>query len=200
MPDRPAVAERRDLVAAAAIRIIARDGVRALTHRAVDREAGIPNGSTSHHARTRRALLELVVDSLASRSARDALAVERAVGTAGTDGRLTVDDLASALTGMVESLAERRDDMRARYALILELHDAPALRDRLTTGSDLHTASRAIAAAALARADLPHDDARVDELIVLADSLVFHRTAIDTRSPVGAIIHAHLRGIAETDT
>lgn len=39
------------------MRVIARGGMRALTHRAVDAEAGIPEGSTSGYYRTRMALV-----------------------------------------------------------------------------------------------------------------------------------------------
>ncbi|MFT4127472.1 MAG: TetR family transcriptional regulator, partial [Gordonia sp. (in: high G+C Gram-positive bacteria)] len=55
--------------------MIARDGLRALTHRAVDREAGIPQGSTSYHAATRQSLVELIVDGLAAKSAADTAAL-----------------------------------------------------------------------------------------------------------------------------
>lgn len=41
----------------AGVRVIARGGMRGLTHRAVDAEAGIPEGSTSGYYRTRMALV-----------------------------------------------------------------------------------------------------------------------------------------------
>lgn len=41
----------------AGIRVLARGGLRGLTHRAVDAEAGIPEGSTSGYMRTRNALV-----------------------------------------------------------------------------------------------------------------------------------------------
>jgi DNA-binding transcriptional regulator YbjK len=45
---------RRALIADAAISTLARDGMRGLTHRAVDRTAGLPEGSASYYFRTRR--------------------------------------------------------------------------------------------------------------------------------------------------
>ena len=52
---------RADLVADAAVTVLARDGLRGLTHRAVDAQAGLPDGSTSNCFRSRSALLNAVV-------------------------------------------------------------------------------------------------------------------------------------------
>lgn len=57
--------ERALVVAEAAITLLAERGMRGLTHRAVDEEAGLPPGSTSNLARTRSALLELALERLA---------------------------------------------------------------------------------------------------------------------------------------
>jgi DNA-binding transcriptional regulator YbjK len=48
---------RHDRLADAAIELLAREGARGLTHRAVDAEAGEPAGTTSRYFRTREALL-----------------------------------------------------------------------------------------------------------------------------------------------
>jgi DNA-binding transcriptional regulator YbjK len=53
---------RRDRLADAAIEVLARDGARGLTHRAVDAEADQPLGTTSRYFRTRDALMRAVVD------------------------------------------------------------------------------------------------------------------------------------------
>jgi hypothetical protein len=77
------------------------------------------------------------------------------------------------------TLATRRDDMRARYALILERDDAPDLRQKLTGDFDVSAAARLITTQALAKAGLPNSDTHVDELLSLTDSLVFIRTAMN---------------------
>ena len=41
---------RREHIGDAGVRLIARDGVHALTHLQVDTEAGLPRGSTSYYA------------------------------------------------------------------------------------------------------------------------------------------------------
>lgn len=55
MPSNP---ERRAELTDAGIRVLAREGARGLTHRAVDAEAGVPIGTASNYFRTRDALLE----------------------------------------------------------------------------------------------------------------------------------------------
>ncbi len=49
---------RRDDVCDAGLDVLATEGLRGLTHRAVDRTAGLPDGSSSNVFRTRAALLE----------------------------------------------------------------------------------------------------------------------------------------------
>ena len=59
------MSDRRQQIAEAALRVVAGGGLRALTHRAVDAEAGVPVGSASNCFRTREALVTAVADRLA---------------------------------------------------------------------------------------------------------------------------------------
>ena len=54
--------DRRALIADAALEVLEADGGRGLTHRAVDRQAGLPEGSTSNYFQTREALLTAALD------------------------------------------------------------------------------------------------------------------------------------------
>jgi DNA-binding transcriptional regulator YbjK len=56
--------ERRTRIADAALELLAREGARGLTHRAVDAELQLPNGSTSYYCRTRSALLMAAAERL----------------------------------------------------------------------------------------------------------------------------------------
>ena len=64
MKQRPLGEARRDAIADAAIHLVATQGLRGLTHRAVDAVAGLPPGSTSYYLRTRKALLTACVDRM----------------------------------------------------------------------------------------------------------------------------------------
>ncbi|GAB3565128.1 TetR/AcrR family transcriptional regulator [Amycolatopsis endophytica] len=102
-------------IADAAIEVVAAEGMRGLTHRAVDRAAGLPAGSTSYYARTRAALLELTIGRI--------LELDDAEITVGTDR--TAPALAKFLH---VSLTKGRSRLIARYEFALEATRRPELR------------------------------------------------------------------------
>lgn len=57
-PDRPLI------IADAVVRVLAEEGSKGLSHRRVDREAGLPIGSTVHHAPSRSDLLAIAANRL----------------------------------------------------------------------------------------------------------------------------------------
>ncbi len=63
----PRNVERRGELADAGLRVLARDGARGLTHRAVDREVGAPEGTAANYFRTRDALLGALGDRIMER-------------------------------------------------------------------------------------------------------------------------------------
>ena len=71
----------------AAIETIGTAGVRGLTHRAVDDAAGLPQGSTSNHYRSREALLSGVAERFVERERAAFEAIAR------TEVVVTPDDL-----------------------------------------------------------------------------------------------------------
>jgi DNA-binding transcriptional regulator YbjK len=62
----PALSPRRRQLLDAALHVIADDGLRGLTHRAVDRRAGLPEGSCSAYLRTRQALQGALTEYVAN--------------------------------------------------------------------------------------------------------------------------------------
>ena len=61
--------DRRAELADAGLAVLAADGARGLTHRAVDRQAGVPAGTTSNYFRSRAELLEGLVRRIGERFA-----------------------------------------------------------------------------------------------------------------------------------
>jgi DNA-binding transcriptional regulator YbjK len=113
---------RRDEVLDAAIAVLGTQGVRGLTHRAVDAAAGAPAGTTSNHFRTRDALFDGIVDRFAERE-RAALPGDPPGSPAG---------LAEALaTFAVTATTGRRDVTLARFALLVEAANRPHLQRKL---------------------------------------------------------------------
>ncbi|MDQ7805747.1 TetR/AcrR family transcriptional regulator [Amycolatopsis sp. A133] len=108
--------ERVDVIADAAISVIAAEGMRGLTHRAVDRAAGLPVGSTSYYARTRAALLELTITRIV---------VLDQVPLAGGGGGGLAEFVAEYA---FEAITAGRTRMLARYEFALEATRRPELR------------------------------------------------------------------------
>ena len=127
------------LIADSAIEVVARDGVRALTHRAVDSEAGLPSGSTSYYCRTRAQLVALTVERVTSllRGFVEVSGIQELASN-------KADDVLDVLSRMIEALlADYRGELAARSALIIELtgrEDTTDLVSALLDPSDLHTA------------------------------------------------------------
>ncbi|MFE1957054.1 TetR/AcrR family transcriptional regulator [Streptomyces sp. NPDC059479] len=115
---------RARLIADTALALLAERGMRGLTHRAVDEAAGLPQGSTSNHARTRQALLEVAVRRLAEREAQVLAPDEMPDAVGGTDGGPT-DALALALH---RYLTRHPELLVCRYELALEATRRPELR------------------------------------------------------------------------
>lgn len=118
----------------AAIAVLADQGARGLTHRAVDRSAGLPPGTTSNYARTREALLTLALARIAELDATEGAAGLYETGISGdgisgdgTSGDGLADGLARMLHRMVTD-PEARRRVRARFELALEATRRPELR------------------------------------------------------------------------
>lgn len=115
------IVDRISAIGDAAIEVIAADGMRGLTHRAVDRAAGLPAGSTSYYARTRAALLEL--------------SIKRMVELDQSDIDPAAKDIAEVLASTVHAaITVGRSRMLARYEFALEATRRPELRAAYDAG------------------------------------------------------------------
>ena len=115
--------DRRAAIADAAIHLVATRGLRGLTHRAVDTEAGLPPGSTSYYLRTRDALLTACVTRMLERD----LAAQPPQDTSSSPTELMS-------TMVVQLTHHRSEDQLARYELSLEASRRPELLDAITQG------------------------------------------------------------------
>lgn len=106
---------RRRLIADAGLTILATEGSRGLTHRAVDLAAGLPVGTTSNYFRSRDALIEGLVDRIGERLApsEDDLA-HRSSATP------SAELFADYLRDIVRRLSDDRDVTVALFELRLE--------------------------------------------------------------------------------
>lgn len=120
------MANRRDELLDAAISILGERGAHGVTHRTVDAAAGVPAGSTSNYFRTRDALLNAVVERFAARERAnwDDIAAELAPANR--------TELVQALaTYVLDATGPHRTLTLARYAILVEAANHPALREQL---------------------------------------------------------------------
>lgn len=209
--------DRRVLIVDSAIDLVAAQGLRALTHRALDTALELPAGSTSYYFRTKRALIEAIVDRIALRSRTDFAAAGGMLPADGTAGRPAGADPDSAAgeegepfgadlhptaasdVGVTKAgveqpprsgidpavpargiaewldrlLAQRRNHLIVRHALIIDLLPDAELHSRLVgcLFSHRHATELCRALGAAAPADAAAD------LIAVIEGLVFDRFA-----------------------
>jgi DNA-binding transcriptional regulator YbjK len=188
---------RRALIADAAISTLARDGMRGLTHRAVDRTAGLPEGSASYYFRTRQALLQATVERLAELDRMDmaASAALLAGAAAPAPPGHELDAMAALAAALVESwLTAGRERQLARYELSLEATRRPGLRQTLVASG---AGIRAFAADRFAAAGVPEPSRRAADFVAFVDGLLFDQiagagnrelTAADVRAAIGTLL------------
>lgn len=122
---------RRETLLDAAIQVLGERGMRALTHRAVDAEAGVAVGSTANYFPTRESLLEAIVERVSAmeRGHFDKIAAEVCPAAPAELGR--------AMAGWArEATGARRALTLSRYAILVEAGHNARIRRRLAeTGS-----------------------------------------------------------------
>ncbi|MEE1769652.1 MULTISPECIES: TetR family transcriptional regulator [unclassified Streptomyces] len=159
---------RRKQLADAAIEMLAAEGMRRLTHRAVDQRAGLAEGSCSYYFRTRQALLQAAVERLAEADIADAAALP-------TTGTTSAEKLADTAVAYLEHWgAQGRVRTLARHELALEATRRPELRAVLKAAAG-HV--RRPVVDLLAAAGVPEPEQRAKILIASLDGLLFERLA-----------------------
>jgi AcrR family transcriptional regulator len=208
---------RRAEIADAAISTLARDGMRGLTHRAVDRAAGLPEGSASYYFRTRQALLQATVERLAELDSTDmppgtglppgtdmppradmppSTGIPPSTGLPAPSGQ-DLDAFAAAAARIVESwLTSGRERQLARYELALEATRRPELRQALVTSG---ATIRARVASQFAAAGVRQPGERAADFVAFLDGLLFDQiagagarelTSADLRAAIRALLAA----------
>lgn len=124
MPQR---GSRRELLADTATEVLAREGGRGLTHRAVDREARVPEGTTKNYFRNRSSLFVAV----ARRMSDQHVAAVRELRDQVPEG-VTREDVVALYAAMLERMSSSaRTQFLAMFELYLEGVRRPEVREAL---------------------------------------------------------------------
>jgi len=121
MPSRP------EQLLDAAIAVLGSQGIRQLTHRAVDAAAELPAGSASNYFRTREALVNAMIVRFADRDRQSWEAL------AGMFTPREPGELVAALAAYVQrAVGADREVTIARYSVFIEAALRPGAREQLT--------------------------------------------------------------------
>lgn len=118
---------RRTLLADAGIAVLAREGSRGLTHRAIDAEAGVPIGTTSNYFRSRQALVAGIFERIGARLAPAPEDIE-----ARAEAQPSRELFADYIRDIVRRLLAQRDVTVALFELRLEAARNPELAASLS--------------------------------------------------------------------
>ncbi|WP_188549066.1 TetR/AcrR family transcriptional regulator [Sediminivirga luteola] len=131
------MSSRRHEILDAAVRVLGAEGPRGLTHRAIDREAGLPLGSTANLFGRRTELLQGIVARMEE--------LDRAQWSHDPGPVQDLEALAHALERMIRAIAEPPLNrvQKARYYLQMELPEETAETNR-RLGAELQQMVRAL--------------------------------------------------------
>lgn len=159
--------ERRDQIVECALQVVAEGGFKALTHRAVDRAAGLVEGSTGNLFPRRADLVRAVTRRVGERDHQ----VFRELRTTTVT---TIAELSELLTQGVQRMTAPDYADLARVRLLL-----------LPTGSEdageLHAAVLRALEAALERLGASDVPVRARTIAALFDGMIMHTVSVDTR-------------------
>jgi AcrR family transcriptional regulator len=112
----PVTPTTREQLLDAAIELLATDGMRAVTHRAVEQRAGASHGSTTYHFGSRTALLGELLRHVAEHDER---AIREVLGSVEPPTDVSEPELAAMIASVLSVVAVDRTYALARYELFL---------------------------------------------------------------------------------
>ena len=172
---------RRADILDAAIDLVARAGLRGLTHRAVDAGAGLSEGSTSAYFRTRAALLTAVVTRLGERIGADVDGLAEEAARHPGDATHAIEHTLKLLDCWLSDPAP----LAARLELSLESTRRPELGEAMT---NWRTAFEALVSRILTDVGLARAGERATLIVACLDGLLLRAltgTPIATPPPDG---------------
>ncbi|MEV4419565.1 TetR family transcriptional regulator [Patulibacter sp. NPDC049589] len=133
--------DRRDQLLDEALQLVSEGGLAAVTHRAVERAAGVPHGSVTYHFGSRDDLIDALVERMVASCEQEVAVIARDVSMAlaGAAGRAS--DSGLDLDAVADALVRWMDDGRhlhlARFELELAAARDARLRERMTAAAEV---------------------------------------------------------------
>jgi AcrR family transcriptional regulator len=166
--------EGRQALLEAAVRAVARRGLRHLTYRAVAEEAGVAHSLIAHHFGSRDALIAAALD----------FSLENSVGA--MSSKPGSGDLDALYAGLVEMVEANPDNQAFQYELILEARRRPELRPQV---EQLYATYRQALRTELEATGIRVDDTLVHLVFASLDGLVFQMLCLDGPTATSAALN-----------
>lgn len=161
-------AERRAAILESTVRLLVRDGLAAVTHRAVAREAGVPLAATTYYFESKD---ELVTEALAILVADEIARVSERAAALGEDIS-SPSRSAAAVAEVLFPNAEAAGGLLAKFEVYLEAARRPGLR---ATAAHWQGAFNELAESALALAGAADPKRMAPLLVAGVDGMLVHR-------------------------
>ncbi len=162
-PDSQLSPRMRQLLAAALV-VVADSGMRGLTHRAVDRQAGLPEGSCSAYLRTRRALQTALAEYVGAHLTADVRDLSELLADCPGDHEKAIHETAALFQRWLHGR-----DLVTRFELTLEASRDPELAAQFSAWRDELVE---VVGGVLAMQDGPADVVRAETLVVALDGVL----------------------------
>lgn len=162
----PALSPRRRQLLDAALHVVAEQGLRGLTHRAVDRRAGLPEGSCSAYLRTRRALQAALTEYVAGTLADDVAVLADELSRCSPSGDRAIELTMQLFTRWLDE----RELLQAKLELSMEAARDPELAELLAAWRSRLVE---VVAAMMAARGREHSTARAETLVASFDGILF---------------------------
>ena len=179
-------ADPRGRLLDAALAVVDSDGIRGLTHRRLEDEAGLARGSARYHLGTNDQIIAATLEHVALRDLRIVEAVLNRLGLDALTG--TKPSIPKMAAVMVSTLMENPGAIRARFELLLESTRRPFLKAEAQRwrAQFLDTTERGLMAAGL---DDPHSAAMLMSALfdgLTLDAVITDRTTAPELAERGA--------------
>ena len=161
------VADPRGRLLDAALSIVGSEGLRALTHRRIEDEAGLARGSARYHLGTNDQIIAATLEHAVLRDSRMNEAVLAKVGFEALAGSTT--SFPELIAALASAFLENPGAIRARYELLLEATRRPSLEAEAQRWRAQFVSTSELALTAAGQAD-PHNVAVL--LVACIDGLV----------------------------
>lgn len=189
---------RQELLLRSAIAVVGQSGMRGLTHRAVDREAGMPEGTCSVYYRTRLALLTALGGFVAAQLHADVRALGATLPS--PTGEEGIDFAISATTQMLLRWSEHPDLIVTMSELILEAARTPSLSEPIIAW---RTNLTEVVENIICRTEQPGAKLRAEAIVASLDGVVLSAllatSRVDRPTYLRSMVTLVLRSIVDAD-